>query len=437
MINPILEIIESHKQGRPVGIYSVCSANKFVIEAAMKQAEIDESYLLIESTSNQVNQFGGYTGMTPDQFVVFVRNIAESLGFDFNKVILGGDHLGPNAWQIENARDAMAKASDMVHAYVAAGFKKIHLDTSMRCADDSGDESRPLDETIVAERAAELCRFTEEALSKDFETSRLPLYVIGTEVPVPGGSKEQLKDVSVTCVEDVQQTIEKTKQSFFSNGLESAWERVIAVVVQPGVEFSDSAVIEYDPEKARKLSEFIMNNPNLVYEAHSTDYQTIKSLKQMVRDHFAILKVGPWLTFAFREAVFALSFMEDEWLSDKKGISLSNIRKVLSKVMKDNPGYWRNYYHGDDDAVAFALKYSYSDRVRYYWSDNYVKSALQKLIKNLTENPVPLTLLSQYLPEQYNFVRDKQISNNPVDLIRDKIMKVIKIYSDATNQVLN
>jgi len=433
MNNPLLEIISSHKQGRSVGLYSVCSSNKFVIEAAMKQAEIDGNRLLIESTSNQVNQFGGYTGMTPTQFAVFVKRIAESMDFDFNRVILGGDHLGPNVWRAGNAKNAMVKACDLVSACVMAGFRKIHLDASMRCADDPGDTTQPLDEQIVAERAAELCMVAEETSTKGAQTSQLPLYVIGAEVPVPGGAQEELTGVSITSVKDVQQTIERTKQVFLSKGLNSAWERVIAVVVQPGVEFSDTTLIEYDSNKAGELSQFILDVPNFVYEAHSTDYQTKESLRKMVEDHFAILKVGPWLTFAFREAVFALSFMEDEWLSGKKSVSLSQIREVLDKVMQNNPIYWRQYYRGDDAAISFARKYSYSDRIRYYWPDPDVEKALSVMIKNLTENPVPLTLLSQHMPEQYNGVREGRILNNPVELIHDKIMEVTRIYSYATN----
>ena len=353
------------------------------------------------------------------------------MDFDFERVILGGDHLGPNAWQKENAKDAMAKARDLVRTCVMAGFRKIHLDASMRCADDPGEVNQPLDEHIVAERTAELCMVAEEASRKVAETSQAPLYVIGTEVPVPGGAQEELRNISVTNVKDVKRTIEKTKQAFLSKGLEAAWERVIAVVVQPGVEFSNNTIVEYDSKNAHELSQFIQGIPNLVYEAHSTDYQTKESLRQMVKDHFAILKVGPWLTFAFREAVFALSFMEDEWLSNKKSVSLSRIRDVLDRVMQNNPIYWERYYHGDEVAISFARKYSYSDRIRYYWPDSNVTAALSRMIKNLTENPVPLTLLSQYLPVQYDAVREGRISNSPLELIYDKIMEVTRIYSYA------
>ncbi len=86
----------------------------------------------------------------------------------------------------------------------------------------------------------------------------------------------------------------------------------MALVVQPGVEFGDEFVHEYQPEPARELVHLIESYPNLVYEAHSTDYQTRQGLRDLVQDHFAILKVGPALTFAFREAIFALVNMENE-----------------------------------------------------------------------------------------------------------------------------
>ncbi len=109
--------------------------------------------MLIEATSNQVNQFGGYTGMTPADFREFVFTIADKVGFARERIILGGDHLGPNCWQQENADAAMEKSVELVKEYVRAGFSKIHLDASMSCAGDP----IPLAPETVAERAAVLC----------------------------------------------------------------------------------------------------------------------------------------------------------------------------------------------------------------------------------------------------------------------------------------
>ncbi len=433
MENPLRKMIQTHKNEKPVGIYSVCSANPFVLEAAMHQAKEDGSGLLIESTSNQVDQFGGYTGLTPRQFRDFVFNIANTAGLPAGRIILGGDHLGPNAWQNQNSAIAMENARELIRAYVEAGFTKIHLDTSMRCADDPGDPRSLFDTRIVARRAAELCEVAENAAAHRSADLSAPVYVIGTDVPIPGGAQEELSSLRITPVNELEETIEITRKAFYERGLHDAWERVLAVVVQPGVEFGDTNVFEYDRTRAHNLSRFIDRYPNLLFEAHSTDYQKKEMLRMMVEDHFAILKVGPWLTFALREAVFGLSHIEDEWVARKKGATVSDIRAVLDRVMLNNPAHWRKHYHGDDHSLAFARRYSYSDRLRYYWPDPSVEKALQQLIKNLQKYLPPLTLISQYLPGQYFAVREGSIENTPADLIRHKIREVLNIYSYAAS----
>jgi D-tagatose-1,6-bisphosphate aldolase subunit GatZ/KbaZ len=147
----------------------------------------DDTSVLIEATCNQVNQFGGYTGMTPRDFVDFVYSIADRVQYPRGRVLLGGDHLGPNPWRTDDADHAMANAADLVSAYAAAGFSKIHLDPSMYLADDPGDRTRPLVPQIVAERTARLCAAAEEAFACFSGSAPAPVYVIGTEVPVPGG----------------------------------------------------------------------------------------------------------------------------------------------------------------------------------------------------------------------------------------------------------
>jgi D-tagatose-1,6-bisphosphate aldolase subunit GatZ/KbaZ len=427
----LLETVRSNKAGNPVGIYSVCSANRHVLEAGMLQARADDTVVCIESTSNQVNQFGGYIGMTPAQFAQFVREIAADMGLPAGRVILGGDHLGPHVWQKERASGAMPKACALVAGCVRAGYVKIHLDTSMRCAGDPGDPAAPLPDEIVMERAAELCAAAEEAHSALPAGAPLPLYVIGTEVPKPGGEQIAGEPPSVTRTEDVARTIEQARDAFHARGLDSAWERTIGVVVQPGVEFGDSSIFDYDREKATGLSKYIEQNWHVVFEAHSTDYQKPEGLKRMVEDHFAILKVGPWLTFAFREAVFALAEIEREWLGE--GSSLSRIRETLENVMVNDPVHWRSYYAGDEKALAFARKYSYSDRSRYYWPRPEVQGAFRVLLRNLESRPAPLNLLSQFLPTQYAAVREGSIRNHPDDLIRHRVLEVMDIYARAVS----
>ena len=397
------EIVTAQKRGEAKGITSVCSAHPYVIRQALKTFENP----LIEATCNQVNQFGGYTGMTPKDFVMFVRGIAEEAAVPFEKIILGGDHLGPNVWKREPAQSAMQKSEVMIRDYVQAGFTKVHLDCSMKLADDP---QGPLDIEVIAGRAAWLAK-----VAGQFGDNSLR-YIIGTEVPVPGGATEHEEGVKVTKVEDVEQTIEVTRDAFLREGLESAWERVVGVVVQPGVEFGDDFVLPYQPETARELSRFIESQP-MIYEAHSTDYQTSDALKNLVNDHFAILKVGPALTFAFREAVFALAMIEDELIAKDQR---SNILHILDDVMVKHPEHWKGYYHGTNEEMMFKRKYSLSDRARYYWVSNEVQKALKTLLTNLGNNVLPYSLLSQFVGE---------FGLTAAQVITMKVGRVLKNYS--------
>jgi D-tagatose-1,6-bisphosphate aldolase subunit GatZ/KbaZ len=413
------------------GIFSICSANRWVIEAAMLKALRDGSILLIESTSNQVNQHGGYMRKTPADFVAYVQGIANPLGFPMEMVFIGGDHLGPHVWRNEPGESAMAKARELIRQSVLAGYRKIHLDASMHCADDPGDRKRPLADDIVSARQADLCLAAETAHGEMPAGTPPPVYVIGTEVPIPGGEQSGAQAPEVTQPKALAKTLEMSRMAFHSRGLESAWARVIAVVVQPGVEFGDSQVFSYDRGRARELSLFAENDWKRVFEAHSTDYQAPEKLGQMVEDHFAILKVGPALTFSFREAVFALAAMEEEWLGKRKGVEISKLRSSLDQAMLENPVYWAPYHQGDDAALEFSRKYSYSDRSRYYWPIPQVEAALQILLHNLGATPLPLSLVSQFMPIQYLAIREGQIANQPEEMIHHKIGEVLGQYSGA------
>ncbi|WP_230431762.1 tagatose-bisphosphate aldolase subunit KbaZ [Plesiomonas shigelloides] len=422
-MNILQEIIQAHKSGKDTGVYAVCSAHPLVIEAALQQALNDNSILLIEATSNQVDQFGGYTGMTPADFRDFVVQKAQQYQFPLARLVLGGDHLGPNRWQTQPAEEAMRHAEDLIAAYVAAGFKKIHLDCSMSCAGDP----TPLTDAIVAQRAARLAQIAEQTAKEIFGQSDL-VYVIGTEVPVPGGAAEVEDELSVTSPQDARTTIEYHLQAFQHAGIADCWERVIALVVQPGVEFNHIGVIDYERDKAAQLSQVVNEYPHMIFEAHSTDYQTELAYKELVQDHFAILKVGPALTFAMREALFNLCAIEEELVVKSQ---TSNLRERLENCMRENPNHWEKYYHGNRQQQRFSRIYSFSDRIRYYWPDDAVNEAQNKLFDNLSGVDIPLPLLSQYLPEQFKRVREGAITANPQELIIDKIQQVLRSYSQA------
>lgn len=434
MQNALTKIVTIQKSGKAVGIYSACSANSFVIEAVLKKGLEDNSCVLIESTANQCDQFGGYTGMKPIDFKNYVYEIADKLGFDKNKIFLGGDHLGPLTWTSLNEKEAMANSEVLIDAYVSAGFTKIHVDTSMKVADD--DPNVRLSDETIARRGVHLVKVAENAYKKLLETNPNavePVYIVGSEVPIPGGSQAAVDEgVQVTKVEDFAATMNTFKDTFEKEGISDVWDRVLGIVVQPGVEEKDSGCTEYDRSKAVELAKAIRTIPDLVFEGHSTDYQTKIKLREMVEDGVAILKVGPGLTFAAREGLYALSFIEDE-ACKANGKTPSNFREVLDEEMLKNDKHWKKHYHGTDAEIALKRKYSFSDRSRYYYTTDAVKAAIDTLLDNLKDG-CPLNLLSQFMPIQYTKVREGVLKNDPKELVLDRIGNTIDEYLYATHQ---
>ena len=398
-VHPITAILAQRASGVKAGIYSACTANHHVLYAVCKRAAETGGVALIEATANQVNRYGGYTGMTPSDYVSFVHAIADEAGLDRKKLVLGGDHLGPLTWQSLDEAEAMQKSEELIRDYVRAGFTKIHIDTSMRVATDSKTE-RLSDETI-ARRGAALARAAEEefaALKALCPDAMHPIYCIGSEVPIPGGAQEAEDSVAVTSPEAFEHTVETFKRAFETAGADGAWPYVTGVVVQPGVEFGDEDVIEYNPEKAAALIEALKRHPGIVFEGHSTDYQTKWKLREMVRDGIAILKVGPALTFALREGLFALAMMEEALLPQHPELTPSSYIATMDAVMLENDGSWRKYYHGSPERQAFKRKYSYSDRCRYYMPVEMVDRAVQRLLKGC--NHLPPAILSGSAPRK-------------------------------------
>lgn len=432
MQNPLKQIVKAQKEGRAVGIYSCCSANEYVIRAALLKGKKDNSCVLIESTANQCDQYGGYTGMKPADFKAFVEDIAKEIGFDTNKLFLGGDHLGPLTFTSMNEEEAMKEADELIRCYVSAGFTKIHIDTSMRVKDD--DVNTRLSDETIARRGARLAKVAEEAYAKLLETNPdaiEPVYIVGSEVPIPGGAQGAVDEgVQVTKPEDFKATLNTFEKAFKDNGLDHAWSNVIGIVVQPGVEEKDSGCTEYDRAKAVDLCAAIRDYDNIVFEGHSTDYQTKIKLREMVEDGIAILKVGPGFTFMMRQALFALADIENELLKDKA----SHFKDVLDAAMLKDTKYWSKHYIGTEEEVALKRKYSFSDRCRYYMPVPEVKQAMQTMIQNLRTNSIPLNLLTQYMPIQYTRVREGLLENDPEALIVDRICDSIDEYLYATHQ---
>ncbi|GFI11212.1 D-tagatose-1,6-bisphosphate aldolase subunit KbaZ [Lachnospiraceae bacterium] len=431
MKHPIQEMMEQRRQGKKCGIPSYCTANPLVLEIILRRAKLLNTPVLIEATANQVNQYGGYTGMVPSDFYEMIIKMAKEFDVPENLIILGGDHLGPLTWQNLPEKEAMEKSVELVYQYARAGFTKIHLDTSMKVADDP--EGLLSTETI-ARRGAELYKASMkgyEELKAEKPDALRPVFVIGSEVPIPGGAQEAEDSLTVTSPAAFQDTVATYKRIFEEAGVGEGWKDVVAVVVQPGVEFGDDQVFLYSHDAAAGLCAALKEYPEVCFEGHSTDYQSPECLKDMVQDGIAILKVGPALTYGLREALFALSFMEKELVPQEKR---AGFIETLERVMLAQPGNWQKHYHGDDKQLTLARKYSFSDRARYYIGQPEVTAAIDKLFANLKEYPVPMNMLHQYMPVTYAKVRDGLLPLDPKELALDGVTFFMLDYEYAVAQ---
>jgi D-tagatose 6-phosphate 4-epimerase len=406
-------------RGEAQGITSVCSAHPLVLRAALRHGLATGDTVLIEATCNQVNHLGGYTGMTPRTFAALVRRIAAEEHCPEDRIILGGDHLGPNPWSHLPTEEALVAAEHMVAAYVAAGFRKIHLDASMPCADD---KASPDDET-AAIRAARLAAVAEATATAAGLPP--PLYVIGTEVPPPGGADHALTTIAPTAPDAARRTIAVHEAVFARHGLAGAFGRVIALVVQPGVEFGNHNVIGYDPARAVGLKSVLSAHTGLVFEAHSTDYQGVAALSSLVLDGFSLLKVGPELTFVLREALYGLDLIAADLVP---GYGDRPLYRTMERLMRADPGYWQRHYGHDAEATAGLRHYSLSDRVRYYWTKPEAQGAVAALMTALTGRIVPLTLFWQHLPAAA-FFADAPL--DPEALLIWRITETLRTYHAA------
>jgi D-tagatose-1,6-bisphosphate aldolase subunit GatZ/KbaZ len=303
----------------------------------------------------------------------------------------------------------------MVAAYVDAGFRKIHLDASMGCM----GEPAGLDDETTAHRAARLAAVAETSARR--AGSAMPVYVIGTEVPPPGGADHALTTIEPTAASAARRTIDVHRRVFAEAGLTEAFGRAIGLVVQPGVEFGNHNVIRYDRSKIEKLKQVLEDEPQFVFEAHSTDYQGMDPLAALVEDGFPILKVGPELTFVLRESLYGLDLIASDLVPDYGERPLYAAMEALMLAHWEN---WSRHYHGTEGERRWLRHYSLSDRIRYYWTFEQAQSAVTRLCDALAGKSVPLPLFWQHMPDAERF------SDTPLDPEEVLVWRVAKSLAE-------
>ena len=364
---------------------SFCTANFNVIKILIIFAKRYNLPILLESTSNQVNQFGGYTGLKPKEFCKKINELKKRIKIKNSQVMIGADHLGPLPWKKLNSNTAIKNSKILIKKCVALNYDKIHIDSTIRCKNDKN-----LDLNLIRSRSEKIFNNVPKKFIKNI------FFVFGSEVPFAGGGNNN--KIRPSILNNI-----KTDYLLYNSILKDSnknRKNKFSLVIEPGMAFSNSKIILPKLKKFKEKFSF-SRKKKISYEAHSTDFQHLKTLKKLVKNNFKFLKVGPELTFYFYHAVKKMEEIELRNFKQK-----SNITFELLRAMKNKNKYWKNYYRGEKNKIEFLKLNSYLDRMRYYWDNKYVKKSMVKLFKNI--NTIPKKVLVKELKlksskkKQYN-----------------------------------
>ena len=403
MPDALAAVLARSRAGEAAAIPSVCSAHPEVIAASLALARDLGLPLCLEATSNQVNQDGGYTGQRPADFAREARRAAQAEGLDPALLVLGGDHLGPQAWRGLPPEEALPKAHALVRAYAEAGLTKIHLD----CAEGCAGEPPHLPDDRAAPRAADLARTAAEAASGGEALT----FVVGTEVPPPGGARAGEGAPVPTSPAAARATLDAHRAAFGDLA-----PRIGALVVQPGVEFGALA-LHHLPDADPGLRAV-----GLPLEAHSTDYQRPQAFPRLAALGFAVLKVGPALTFAWREALYAL-----DSLARVAGWGEGRLADAMDDLMVADPSWWRAHLDPASDLRVQRVA-SYADRIRYYWPRTEARAAVSATLAALDGRPLPDPLLRGFFREPMLARAEALPGPRPQALLRAAVQDALRPY---------
>jgi len=345
---------------------SFCTSNFDVIKIILIYAKIYRLSVLIECTSNQVNQFGGYSGLKPKEFYKKIILLSKKIQLNRKYIIFGADHLGPLPWKNLNKKNAFKNAEKLLKSISKEKFEKIHLDTTIVC----GNEKK-LNLDKVRSRFFELFKSIPKKKLKNI------YLVAGSEVPYAGGG--DFKE-NISKLKDVQ-----NDYSIYNSIInqKKSKKREFALVIEPGMSFTNDKIFKPNFKNLKNISKF-SKKKNIFFEAHSTDYQRMDVLKKLVKSNFKFLKVGPELTFKYHQSLKLMLDLEKRYTPI---YFRSNLNNELNKIMKKKNKYWKDYYKGSTSKINFLKFNSLLDRVRYYWNHSSVDRSKEKLFKNIDRVP--------------------------------------------------
>ena len=422
----LIDIMEANCRGERKGIYAVGSHNSTILEVCFQQALVDGSPVLLEISANMLVLPGQSGKTSPADFIKRVKNIAAEAEFPQDRLFFGVNDLGPSLWQDESDESALKKACEFISEIVGLGFNKLGIHAGEPLKGDPVGET--LTQEIIIARETVLYQAAERAAAK-LPDEEKPLYVIGVHPRQEAGRVEDQR--RMVNRKDIEDAVDQFAQTAEAAGLPDIKERLPAARIFLGTGYDSENIIPFDSSLLKELGGCVCRDRSVVLEAPQTDFQSQIVLDKLVDNHFAVLSVGPELTYAMREALFSLALMENETMLGKPGVYLSNYIIELDRAMQSAPQHWQEYYTGNGFEQLVARKYSFYDRSRFFLENKDVRKMRKRLYDNLTANPVPLTVLRQFMPRQYERVAAGELENKPKALVMDAVRYALHRYSRA------
>tara|TARA_B100000767_G_C19718103_1_gene515916 strand:+ start:141 stop:1364 length:1224 start_codon:yes stop_codon:yes gene_type:complete len=388
---------------------SFCTANFDVIESIFYYCLINKFPCLIECTSNQVNQDGGYTFTTPKLFVKKINKLRKKIKLNKSQLFLGGDHLGPLPWKNNTNKTALKKSIKLINNFLNEKFDKIHIDTSIKCKND-----QLINNEIIFDRTCKI--LNSPIIKKKIDNKFL---VIGTEVPLSGSDDD--KKVIITSMKKIKIEALKFQNLLVNLKLK---KKIFGLVIEPGMKYMNSSIKKPIFTKFLNKKKFSKAN-DFVFEAHSTDYQPKKILLNLVDNNFKFLKVGPELTYNYSRSLFFMNKIENKFFKNPT----SDIKKNILLSMKEKNKYWKEYYDKNNDLLLLNSKL---DRSRYYLNTKNVENSIRILKNNINilDKKNIISFIGNNFKKDFLFYNKKRLSNfDNIKLIF--ISKTLKRYFSA------
>lgn len=355
-------------------IFAACPNSLTVIRAALKSAKRCDAPVKFATTLNQVDIDGGYTGLTPSEFVKTIRLHARSLNVT-SPVIVAIDHGGPwlkdvhrqENWSYSKTMDAVKKSFE---AAIEAGYDLIHVDPTIDITLPKG-ENISID--LVAERTIELIVHTE-TFRRSNNYPRIA-YEVGTE-EVHGG----LADMEV-----FKRFLELLKQGLKQNGLEDVWPCFVV-----GKVGTDLHTTTFDSIVAEQLTEIAKKYGSLI-KGHYSD--NVTNPEAYPASGMGAANIGPEFTEMEYDALIELEQVQEMLFEEGKIAKRIELKKTLWEAVIKS-GRWQKWLNADENSNDFYANSSERQEwliktgCRYIWENSEVVANRARLYQNLSSQGI-------------------------------------------------